>query len=84
MSPSTNHDDTSNAAQAPPTTGHEKAMSAPDIVVDPPDQERGADVNERVLKMPMGLKGLMEHMEASQKQVDENGATARRDRELSF
>ncbi|RMX69903.1 hypothetical protein DD238_001806 [Peronospora effusa] len=42
------------------------------MVVDPPTHGRGEDVNERILKMLMGLEGRMERMESSQMQIDEN------------
>ncbi|CAI5707058.1 unnamed protein product [Peronospora farinosa] len=42
------------------------------MVVDPPNHEKGADVNERILKMLMGFEVRMERMEASQMQINEN------------
>uniref|UniRef100_A0AAV1UHK3 Uncharacterized protein n=1 Tax=Peronospora matthiolae TaxID=2874970 RepID=A0AAV1UHK3_9STRA len=69
MSPNDSSDD---AAQAPPITGRERTVTPPAEVVDPPTHERGADVNERILKMLMGLEGRMERMEASQMHMDEN------------
>lgn len=67
MSPNDSSEDT---AQAPPITGHERTVTPPAEVVDTPTHERGAEVNERVLKMLMGLEGRMERMEASQLQMD--------------
>ncbi|KAL0582653.1 hypothetical protein ABG067_007391, partial [Albugo candida] len=69
MSPNDSSNDT---AQSPPITGHERTVTPPAEVVDPPTHERGADVNERILKILMGLEGRMERMEASQLQMDEN------------
>ncbi|CAI5705832.1 unnamed protein product [Peronospora effusa] len=71
MSPNAdNIDNATDTAQAPPATGHERDVTAPAMVVDPPTHERGAGVNERILKMMMGLEGRMERMEASQMQIE--------------
>ena len=53
MSPSSEKIDDANAAQAPPTTSHERAASDPAVVVPPHVHERSADTNalEKVLTM---------------------------------
>ena len=61
-----------NTAQVPPSSGHERAVAAPAEIIDPPAHERGADTNERILKILMGLEGRMMRMEASQQKMDEN------------
>lgn len=54
-----NYDDTSNTAQTPPDNSYERAVTAPAVIVDRADHDRGGDGSARIIMMLMGLEGHM-------------------------
>uniref|UniRef100_A0AAV1T8V5 Uncharacterized protein n=1 Tax=Peronospora matthiolae TaxID=2874970 RepID=A0AAV1T8V5_9STRA len=74
ISPRQEENEDTNAAQAPPATGHERAADAPATVVSPIDHARSAEPDglARVLEMLSGMDLQMQKMEPSQARMDED------------
>ena len=74
MSSNWEANDDTNAAQAPPATGHEKAVAAPATFVSPTAHARSADPDSlaKIFEMLTGMDLQMQKMEASQARMDED------------
>ena len=74
MSPTTEAKDDTDAEQARPATGHERAVVAPAAAVSPTAHARSAETDAlaKVLEMLMGMDMRLQKMEASQARMDEH------------
>ena len=74
MSPTTEAKDDTDAEQARPATGHERAVVAPAAAVSPTAHARSAETDAlaKVLEMLMGMDMRLQEMEESQARMEED------------